>query len=45
MRAHVALGNRAAALRQFRACEVRLREEFDVEPSEETRALLGEFGL
>ena len=45
IRAHAALGNRGQALRQYRACEEALREEFDVEPSAETRALLAELGL
>ncbi len=45
VRAHAMLGNRAQAMRQYRLCEERLRAEFDVAPSEETRALLSELGL
>ena len=45
IRAHTALGNRGQALRQYQACEQALRDEFDVAPSEQTRALLRELGL
>ena len=45
VRAHAMLGNRSQAMRQYRLCEERLRAEFDVAPSEETRALLTELGL
>ena len=45
VRAHAMLGNRAQAMRQYRLCAQRLRAEFDVEPSDETRSLLTELGL
>jgi DNA-binding SARP family transcriptional activator len=41
-RCHLARGDRAAALRQYEACERLLRQELGVEPTAETRALLGE---
>ncbi len=39
IRCHLALGDRAAALRQFDTCARLLRQELDVEPSAETLAL------
>jgi DNA-binding SARP family transcriptional activator len=39
MRAHAALGNRAAVIRQFESCHKILLEEIGVTPSEETRQL------
>ena len=39
MRAHAALGNRAAVIRQFESCQQILLEEIGVTPSEETRQL------
>jgi DNA-binding SARP family transcriptional activator len=39
MRAHAALGNRAAVSRQFEECKAALQNEFAVEPSPETLAL------
>jgi hypothetical protein len=36
---YVITGRRSAALEQYAACELALREELAVEPSEETRAL------
>ena len=36
---HVALGNRAAALRQYEVCRSALRDELDVEPSPATKKL------
>lgn len=43
--AYAALGNRGQALRQYRACEEALRDDFGVAPSAETRALLRELRL
>lgn len=43
--AYAALGNRAQALRQYRACEEALRDDFGVAPSAETRVLLRELRL
>jgi DNA-binding SARP family transcriptional activator len=40
MRLHLEAGQPAAALRQYRQCEVLLRDELGVEPAPETRALL-----
>ena len=45
IRAYATLGNRSQALRQYQACEQRLREEFGVPPSDETRALIEELRL
>ncbi|MGC9399833.1 MAG: BTAD domain-containing putative transcriptional regulator [Anaerolineae bacterium] len=39
MRAYVALGNRAQALRLYRRCEATLHEELDIAPSPTTRRL------
>ena len=39
MRAHVAAGERASALRQFHACRAVLRRRLGFEPDEETREL------
>ena len=39
MRAHAALGDRAAVVRQFESCRKNLLEEIGVTPSEETRLL------
>lgn len=39
MRAHAALGNRAAAIRQFEYCKQLLADELDITPSDETLAL------
>ena len=39
MRAHVAIGDRALALRQFHRCRALLRQRLGTEPSPETRAL------
>lgn len=40
IRAHLALGDRAMALRQFRRCRDVLARNLSVEPAEETKALL-----
>lgn len=40
MRAHLALGNRAMAVKTYQRCARILREEFDLEPLPETRALV-----
>jgi LuxR family maltose regulon positive regulatory protein len=45
IRAYAALGNRSQALRQYEVCEQRLREEFGVAPSDETRSLIEELRL
>jgi DNA-binding SARP family transcriptional activator len=42
IRCHLALGDRAAALRQFDGCVRFLRDELQVEPAAETRALADE---
>ena len=42
IRCHLALGDRAAALRQFDACVRLLRQELETEPSPETLALAAE---
>jgi DNA-binding SARP family transcriptional activator len=42
IRCHLALGDRAAALRQFDTCARMLRQELDAEPSAETLALAAE---
>jgi DNA-binding SARP family transcriptional activator len=42
IRCHLALGDRAAALRQFDTCARLLRQELEVEPSPETLALAAE---
>ncbi|HEU0016095.1 MAG TPA: BTAD domain-containing putative transcriptional regulator [Longimicrobium sp.] len=42
IRCHLALGDRAAALRQYEACAGRLRQELEVEPAAETRVLVQE---
>lgn len=42
IRCHLALGDRAAALRQFDTCARLLRQELEVEPSAETLALAAE---
>lgn len=39
MQAYAAQGRRAAAIRQFRTCETRLRQDLGLEPDVETRAL------
>jgi two-component SAPR family response regulator len=39
MRAYAALGNRAGVLRQYEACRQALEEEFNAQPSEQTRQL------
>ncbi len=39
MRAHAAMGNRAAVVRQFRRCQQALLEEVDVPPSSQTVTL------
>ncbi|MDX1612763.1 MAG: BTAD domain-containing putative transcriptional regulator [Candidatus Promineifilaceae bacterium] len=36
---HAALGNRTAALKQYEACRIALRDELAVEPSQETKKL------
>jgi DNA-binding SARP family transcriptional activator len=40
MKCHYAMGNRPAAVRQFSACVRILREELDIDPMAETRALI-----
>ncbi|KPL71457.1 hypothetical protein ADN00_17395 [Ornatilinea apprima] len=40
MRIHAAMGNRAEVARQFERCQQALKEEINVNPSPETRALL-----
>jgi len=40
IRCHLALGDRAAALRQYDDCAARLRQELDVDPGAETRRLV-----
>jgi DNA-binding SARP family transcriptional activator len=42
IRCHLALGDRAGALRQFETCARMLRQELEVEPSAETLALAAE---
>ena len=42
IRCHLALGDRAAALRQFETCARLLRQELEVEPGAETLALAAE---
>jgi DNA-binding SARP family transcriptional activator len=42
IRCHLALGDRAAALRQFETCARLLRQELEAEPSAETLALAAE---
>jgi DNA-binding SARP family transcriptional activator len=42
IRCHLALGDRAAALRQFETCVRLLRQELEVEPAAETLALAAE---
>ncbi|HLM67134.1 MAG TPA: bacterial transcriptional activator domain-containing protein, partial [Longimicrobium sp.] len=42
IRCHLALGDRAAALRQFETCARLLRQELETEPSAETLALAAE---
>lgn len=42
IRCHLALGDRAGALRQFETCARLLRQDLDVEPSPETLALAAE---
>jgi DNA-binding SARP family transcriptional activator len=39
MRAHAAMGNRAAVVRQFKQCQQALQEEVNVSPSSETMTL------
>jgi DNA-binding SARP family transcriptional activator len=39
MRCHFGLGNRPAALKQYAACEMILRDELQIEPMAETRQL------
>ncbi len=39
MKCFVRLGQRARALRQYRLCEQALRDDYEVTPSPETRAL------
>lgn len=41
MEAHVVMGDRPSALRQYEACVRVLEEELEIEPMEETRALFG----
>lgn len=41
IRAHLAEGNRGEALRQYESYELLLREELDISPSSELRALVG----
>ena len=42
IRCHLALGDRAAALRQFDTCARLLRQELDAEPAPETQALVAQ---